>query len=82
MTWATALFEVSLSDTMGKVLHDDVIAILFPRISEPAAAPTAAGAHKVCQDKIAEVPYTLDWAIEWEVQTNVITAQPKWELGA
>jgi hypothetical protein len=30
MTWATAMFEVSLSDQMDQSLHADVISILFP----------------------------------------------------
>ena len=78
MTWACALLEeVSLSDTMQRMLHADVIAILCPHISESPAAKMAVGAHK---ENTPELHYILDWEIEYECQTNVITPHPTWEL--
>ena len=87
MTWATALFEVSLSDEMGKVLRNDVLAILFPETSS-SSAPTADGTPLICQDNTAISHYTIDWESEIdcesevECQTNVVSEDENWELGA
>jgi hypothetical protein len=64
---------------MQRLLHADVLAILGLGSSESPAANMAVGAHKVSQQNMPELSYTIDWDIEYEIQTNVITPDPTWE---